>query len=460
MQLNDLHTAYFIGIGGIGMSALARYFRAKGLDVHGYDKTETALTRTLAAEGMHIHYEDDPGQIPEGVDLVVYTPAIPEAHRELRDVRTRGLPVRKRAEVLGLLSLEERTIAVAGTHGKTTTSCMLSWLLVHGGLDCTAFLGGIATNFGSNYRLGASGWMVVEADEYDRSFLHLHPERAVILSMEPDHLDIYGDEDSVVDSGFRAFAGQVVPGGLLYVQQRWARLLDEAQVSRTFGLGQGDYRAEGIRVEQGCFAFDLHTPEQGRIEGFRLPLPGRHNVENATAALAVALELGLEPGRLRRGLQQFKGVKRRFELRFRRPEVVYVDDYAHHPTELQAAIRAAREFFPGKRIKGIFQPHLYSRTRDFAVGFAQALDELDEVILLDIYPAREAPIPGVSAELIRKHMKKHIGAAVPLDEALDKSKERPADVWMTLGAGNIDTLAEPICAYLAERYGPNQDRTT
>lgn len=460
MQLDDIHSAYFIGIGGIGMSALARYLRAKGLDVYGYDRTETALTRTLAAEGIHIHYEDDPKQIPEGVDLVVYTPAVPEEHRELTYFRTRGFPVRKRAEVLGLLSLEERTIAVAGTHGKTTTSCMLSWLLVHGGLDCTAFLGGIATNFESNYRLGESGWMVVEADEYDRSFLHLHPERAVILSMEPDHLDIYGDEDSVVDSGFRAFAGQVVPGGLLYVQQRWASLLDEEQVSRTFGLGQGDYRAEAVRVEQGCFAFDLHTPEWGLIEGFRLPLPGRHNVENATAALAVALELGLEPGRLRQGLQLFKGVKRRFELRFRRPEVVYVDDYAHHPTELRAAIRAAREFYPGKRIKGIFQPHLYSRTRDFAVGFAQALDELDEVILLDIYPAREAPIPGVSAELIRKHMKKHTGAAVPLGEALDKSKEQPAGVWMTLGAGNIDTLAEPICAYLAEQYGPNEGKTT
>lgn len=460
MRIEELHKVYFIGIGGIGMSALARYFREKGLEVYGYDKTETALTRTLAAEGMHIHYEDDPEWIPEGVELVVYTPAIPEAHRELTYFRNREYPVMKRAEVLGLLSREQRTLAVAGTHGKTTTSCMLSWLLAYAGLDCTAFLGGIAANFQSNYRLGHAGWMVVEADEYDRSFLHLHPEHAIILSMEPDHLDIYGDEAGMLESGFRAFSRQLVPGGKLYVQHRWADQLNDAKVYRTFGLDRGDYRAERVRVEEGYFVFDLQCPEGEAIEGFRLPLPGRHNVENATAALAVALELGLDPQRLAEGLQKFKGVQRRFEIRFRRPGLVYVDDYAHHPTELQAAIGAAREFFPGQRIKGIFQPHLYSRTRDFAKGFAEALEALDEVILLDIYPAREEPIPGVSSDLIRQHMRKKIEAPVPLEQALEKSKEKPAGVWMTLGAGNIDTLAEPICAYLAERYGPNEGNTT
>lgn len=446
MNLQDIKKVYFIGIGGIGMSALARYFHGRGAEVHGYDKTETLLTKKLVAEGMNIHYAEDVGQIPEGVDLVVYTPAVPARHQELLFFRERGFPVKKRAEVLGIISRGMKAVAVAGTHGKTTTSSILTYLLRCGGIDCTAFLGGIAMNFGSNFVGGKSDWVVVEADEFDRSFLHLSPNIAIILSMDADHLDIYGDRETLLETGFRAFADRVEKGGRLYVQYRWQDQLGSRPFAESFGIGGGTYRSENVRVEKGCFTFDYRSPSH-RMDGLQLAMPGRHNVENATAAIAVALQLGVEEAAIREGLRTFRGIRRRFEILYQEGERAYVDDYAHHPSELEAAISAARELFPGKKITGIFQPHLYSRTRDFADGFAAALDKLDEILLMEIYPARELPIEGVDASLLLGKMKnpgKRLASKGRLLEEVEKSQP---EVLLTLGAGDIDTFREPIKDY-------------
>lgn len=443
MKLDDIQKIYFVGIGGIGMSALARYFHRKGVEVHGYDKTETTLTRKLAGEGMKIHYEEDPEKIPTGVDLVVYTPAVPAEHRELEYFRARHFPVKKRAEVLGMISRDRKTVAVAGTHGKTTTSSMLTYLLRSGGIDCTAFLGGIARDFDSNVVTGNSDWVVVEADEYDRSFLQLSPDIAVILSMEPDHLDIYGDAESILETGFKAFAAKRKKGGRLLVNHRIADQFADWKDVADYGLEAGRHRADNIRVEDGFFVFDYHGPEQS-LERLRLAMPGRHNVENATAAIAVALELGAPPADIRQALATFRGIKRRFELIYRDEKRTYIDDYAHHPSELRAAIGAARELFPERRITGVFQPHLYSRTRDFAQGFAEALDQLDEIILLDIYPAREKPIPGVSSKIIYDRMRNPNRMMIAKEDLMGALQKKKTEVLLTLGAGDIDTCVQPI----------------
>ena len=446
MNLKDIKKIYFIGIGGIGMSALARYFHGRGAEVHGYDKTETLLTKKLVEEGMNIHYTEDVNQAPKGVDLVVYTPAVPATHKELVFLQEQGVPVKKRAEVLGIISRGMKTVAVAGTHGKTTTSSILTYLLRCGGIDCTAFLGGIATNFGSNFVEGQSDWVVVEADEFDRSFLHLSPNIAIILSMDADHLDIYGDRESLLETGFRAFAAKVEKGGRLYIQHQWREQLGDWPWVESFGIGGGTYRSDNVRVEEGYFTFDYRSPSH-HLTGLQLALPGRHNVENATAALSVALQLGVEEEAIRRGLRSFRGIRRRFEMLYRSEERAYVDDYAHHPSELKAAIGAARELFPGKRITGIFQPHLFSRTRDFADGFAEALDELDEVLLMDIYPARELPLEGVDAQLLLGKMKNQDKRLVSKENLLEEVKRSQPQVLLTLGAGDIDTFREAIKEY-------------
>lgn len=445
MNLKDIHKIYFIGIGGIGMSALARYFHGRGVEVFGYDKTETSLTRKLSEEGMSIHYHDDPASIPAGIDLAVFTPAIPSDLGELEYFRNSGIPLKKRAEVLGIISRGMKTIAIAGTHGKTTTSSLTTWLLRSSGIDCSAFLGGIVRNFGSNFVEGHSEWVVVEADEYDRSFLQLDPDVAVILSMDADHLDIYGDHESMVETGYKAFAAKIKPGGRLFVQYRWAGEFAEAQA---FGIENGRYRAENIRVEEGFFVFDYVSTDIAML-GLRFAMPGRHNVENATAAISAALSAGADEAGIRRGLETFGGIQRRFEILFRSKEVVYVDDYAHHPSELEAVIGAAREFFPGKKLTGVFQPHLYSRTRDFAEGFAQALDRLDEVILLDIYPARELPIPGVDSQMIAAMMQQAKVTLCSKSELMNELKSRHIEVLLTVGAGDIDTFTEPIRQWLS-----------
>lgn len=448
MNLSDIHTIYFIGIGGIGMSALARYFRGHGAEVYGYDRTETDLTRALAAEGMHVHYDDDPAHIPGNVDLVVWTPAVPKDHREFNWFLKRGYPVKKRSEVLGIISRGKRCIAVAGTHGKTTTSTMTAHLLRACGVDATAFLGGISANLGSNFIEGKSDWVVVEADEYDRSFLQLHPEIAVLNSLDPDHLDIYGSPEAVVDS-YKQFIRQIKPGGKL-IYRHGLPLEDVAEELRasgrqvfTFGIDAGDYEAFNVRVEDGQMAFGLKSTIVDWSE-LRLNYPGRHNVENATAALAAALGAGAFTPELPAALSAFQGVKRRFEFIVRQPGCVYVDDYAHHPTELRAVISAARMMFPGHKITGVFQPHLFTRTRDFADDFAAALDGLDECLLLPIYPARELPIEGVNSEMILQKMNLLHKKVVNKAELLNEIQKNKPEVLLTMGAGDIDTLIEPI----------------
>lgn len=444
MNLSDIRSIYFIGIGGIGMSALARYFHANGIRVAGYDRTETTLTRSLTAEGISIHYTDDVDQMPVDLDLVVYTPAVPPGFGELQHARQLGIPIKKRAEVLGIISRGMKTVAIAGTHGKTTTSALCTWLMRCGGIDCTAFLGGIVRNFEANFVQGNSDWVVVEADEFDRSFLQLDPDIAVILSMDPDHLDIYGTHEQMIETGFKAFAERLKTGGLLYIQDRLRPYFEQA---KPFGIETGTYYASHIRHESGFVVFDYHSPDL-TLEALRFTMPGRHNIENAVAAISASLAAGATISGIREGLATFAGIQRRFEVVYRNEQVVYIDDYAHHPTELEAVISATREFFPGRRITGIFQPHLYSRTQDFAEGFAAALDKLDEVLLMDIYPAREEPIPGVSADSIAQLMKNKQLQMVSKATLMANLEGRSIDVLLTIGAGDIDTFTEPIRQWL------------
>ncbi|MBB4078334.1 UDP-N-acetylmuramate--alanine ligase [Lewinella aquimaris] len=450
MQLSDLKQVYFIGIGGIGMSAVARYFHRRGVLVSGYDKTPTELTRTLEKEGMEIHYTARPEEIPPPSSelLIVYTPAVPKHFPELVHVTAGDYSVMKRSEVLGLISRHMRCIGIAGTHGKTTTTTITTYLMMTAGLDPSAFLGGIARDFDGNYVHGESDWVVVEADEYDRSFLRLTPEIAVILSTDPDHLDIYGDHAQMIETGFRAYARQIKPGGQLIVRYDIAEHftdLEEVMVS-TFGIGTGDFCAHNIRVEDGAFHFDLREPDGHLIQNLRTSLPGRHNVENAVAACAVTRLAGGDESHLREGLANFHGIARRFETVLRNGDVVIIDDYAHHPTELRAAISAARELYPNRTIRGVFQPHLYSRTQDFAPGFAKALDLLDEAIIIPIYPAREEPIPGVTSQLVYGLMKNEKRRLLTDTQMLELTAELKDGVLLLLGAGNIDALVPRIVA--------------
>lgn len=450
MKVSDIRIVYFVGIGGIGMSALARYFNALGKEVHGYDKTETALTKTLVEEGMIVHYDEDLTVIPKGVDLVIYTPAIPKDHKELVYFKAHGFPVMKRAQALGLISQDLKTIAIAGTHGKTTTSSLTTWLLRHGGIDCSAFLGGIAENFKSNYLTGKSEWVVIEADEYDRSFLHLHPDLAVILSMDADHLDIYGDKNSLLETGFKAFVNLLAADGQVLVQCDYYEEFANNAQAVPYGIGKAIYSVKNIRVENGAFVFDYESP-QCQMKDLVLSLPGRHNIENACAAITIALKLGVAEAKIREGLQLFKGIKRRFEHVYKDEHIAYIDDYAHHPTELNAAISAAKELYAGKKVTGIFQPHLYSRTRDFEDDFAAALSQLDEVWMMGIYPAREMPIAGVTADVVLNKVDNSNKRRLTKATLLEAVKEWNGDVLMTLGAGDINTFVEPIKNILAQK---------
>jgi len=456
MKLDNIHSIYFVGIGGIGMSALARYFHGRGVKVAGYDRTETTLTKTLVSEGIEVRYTAEVATLPQDVDLVVYTPAVPANQAEMVWFREQGYPVLKRSAVLGIISHGMRTVAIAGTHGKTTTSTLTTHLLRSGGVDCNAFLGGVARNFSSNFVKGTSEWVVIEADEFDRSFLTLHPDIATIMSLDADHLDIYGDEASLLETGFLAFAKQLKPGGELLVKAGLESSFVGIDIKvSTFGIDTGDAQAQNLRVEDGFFVFDYQNGAT-LIKDLRHPHPGRHNVENALVAITVALRLGVAPTSIAEGLLSFRGIGRRFEFHIRDKELVYIDDYAHHPTELAAAIGAARELYPGKKLTGIFQPHLFSRTRDFVEGFAAALDMLDEALLLDIYPAREEPIPGVDSGLIYKHMKNKNCRLLSKSEVLDTLATMDTEVLMTLGAGDIDTLVDPIKEQLLSKKGQHK----
>lgn len=450
MRLSDLRRIYFIGIGGIGMSAVARYFNRRGMEVAGYDRTPTPLTDELRAEGIAVHYESRSEEIPAPADdlLVVYTPAIPTDFPELVRVMEGEYTVMKRSEVLGLISDGMRCVAIGGTHGKTTTTTITTYLMAAAGLDPSAFLGGIARDFAGNYVHGHSDWVIVEADEYDRSFLRLTPEIAVILSTDADHLDIYGNHDQMMETGFRSFARRIRPGGQLIVRYDLCEQFQQIGdvVVSTFGVGKGDFCAQNVRVIDGAFHFDLKEPDGHLITGLRSTLPGRHNVENAIAACAVTRLAGGSEDALRAGLANFQGIARRFETVLQNDELVIIDDYAHHPAELDAAISAARELYPGRILRGVFQPHLYSRTQDFAAGFARALDTLDEVILIPIYPAREKPIPGISSETIYRRMQNEKRRLLNEEQMLEATAKLRDGVLLLLGAGDIDALVPKVVA--------------
>jgi UDP-N-acetylmuramate--alanine ligase len=450
-DFDRIRAVYFLGIGGIGMSAIARFFKAQGKEVAGYDKTRTPLTIELEQEGIQVHYKDDPVEIGTGFTdvrntLVVLTPAIPSDHLEWAFFRDKGFDILKRSEVLGVIADSHYTVAVAGTHGKTTTSTMIAHLLRHAGVPCSAFLGGIAKNFNSNLVIGheqdGRHILVVEADEYDRSFLTLHPDIAVITSMDPDHLDIYGTEKDMQDT-YRKFAGQVRHDGFLICRSG----LPVGEVSATTItyslLGPADRHAQYITIRDHQYMFDW-TDGAMLFQGLTTRLPGEHNVENAVAAITAVRQIGLSEAQIREGLAAYSGVKRRFDYQVRSEKHIYIDDYAHHPEELRACIRSARNLYPGRHLTGIFQPHLYTRTRDFADGFAESLSMLDRLLLLDIYPARELPIPGVTSSMILEKVKIEDKRLVRKEEVVNFLKEHPVEVLLTLGAGDIDQLVDPI----------------
>jgi len=455
MNLENINNVYFIGIGGIGMSALARYFHAQGKFVAGYDKTPTTLTDELIDEGIEIHFADDVHSIPSALrhtemmlytTLVIYTPAVPSTHSELNYFIENDFQVKKRSEVLGMITKTAYTIAVAGTHGKTTTSSMIAHILRSSGIDCTAFLGGISKNYHSNLLLSkdpsAKKIMVVEADEYDRSFLTLHPDVAVITSMDADHLDIYGDKKYLEES-YRLFAQQVKPGGKL-IHKKGLPLNDlEVQQAEYALSGPCDYSASHIEIKDHQYHFNWDNSSTS-IHDLSSGMPGLHNVENAVAAIAAAKQLGITSEKISAAIHSYTGVKRRFDYQVKTDSVVYIDDYAHHPEELRACISSVRELYPGKMITGIFQPHLYSRTRDFADGFAKSLSMLDSLILLDIYPARELPIPGITSEMLLEKVSLSDKMMCPKEEVLNELAKRKIEVLLTLGAGDIDQLVLPI----------------
>ena len=444
MNLNlDTNTIYLIGIGGIGMSALARYFRAQGKEVSGYDRISTTLTKQLESEGMNIHYEDDPAYVPCDVGLVIYTPAITENNRELAYCREISVPVKKRAEVLEMIAEAHKTIAIAGTHGKTTISSMVAHIMHSQSRPVNAFIGGIMSNYDSNMlRAENSELVLAEADEYDRSFLKLNPYIAVVSAIAADHLDIYGSEKEL-RSTFAEFLKKLDPKGKAIIHQEVAKQIPVPKNSITYGLGEtAELRIEHVKVINHHFTFEFcYKDTRTKI---KMLVPGLHNIENAAAASAVCLELGMSHDEVRSGLESYTGVKRRFEYLLQQEDIVYIDDYAHHPDEITACIDTARSLYPDKKITGVFQPHLYSRTRDFADAFAESLEKLDELILLDIYPAREEPIAGVDAKLIFNKVKIRAKKICSKETVIQELSKSSNEVVLSMGAGDIDQLIEPI----------------
>lgn len=455
MSALEKDNVYLIGVGGIGMSALARYFLRKGKQVAGYDRATTALTKRLQSEGVRVTDFDEADAIPfshreKENTLVIYTPAIPKSNSIREYFEEEGFEMLKRAEVLGEISADLRTVAVSGTHGKTTISAMLSYLLVKCGLKVNAFLGGISSDFGTNLILDeAADLMVTEADEFDRSFLQLFPDLAVISSVDTDHLDIYKDEADLLDT-YSAFAGQIKEGGFLLMKKEVLEKLraNPNITTKTYGLNDPtvDFSAENIRVEAGRYHFDLRL--QGELHpDFCCGLPGIHNVENAIAALSIAHRLGADISDLKEHLFNFSGVKRRFDVHIRRDDFVYIDDYAHHPQEIKMLLRSVKELYPGKKITTIFQPHLYSRTRDLGDEFGEALSASDELILLELYPAREEPIDEINSRWLSRKVKKENVPVCQKNQLMNILKEREIDVLLTVGAGDIDQLIDPIIDY-------------
>lgn len=449
MNLNQIHNVYFIGIGGIGMSALARHFKTIGKNVSGYDKTQTELTKTLENLGIQVHYEDNIDNIPAGFQqsntLVVVTPAVPKNHTEWNYFLQHNFEIKKRAEVLGIITKDTFCFAVAGTHGKTTTSSILAHILFQSGVDVTSFLGGILENYNSNLVGNGKTVTVVEADEFDRSFLHLHPDIACITSMDADHLDIYGDSASI-ESSFVEFANKIEDKTKLFITNLLPLDGVIVAVNET-----ASFEAFNIRIENSQYVFDVKTPSE-IIKNIHFGLPGKHNLSNALMALAMAKTYGVSNDAICGALASFKGIKRRFSYQIKNNDLVYIDDYAHHPTEIDAVHQAVRDLYPGQKVLAVFQPHLFSRTNDFVDNFAKSLSQFDEVLLLDIYPARELPMPGVTSEWLLGKMsndhKKLVEKAAVIPEILKSD----ATVFVTIGAGDIGEMVQPIKEALNEKY--------
>ncbi|MEY3644431.1 MAG: hypothetical protein RLZZ207_1126 [Bacteroidota bacterium] len=464
MIFKGIHSIFFLGIGGIGMSALARWFQQEGYAVAGYDKTPSPLTDALEEEGMKVIFTDEvaavPAQFRSNPDevLVVWTPAIPKDSVLLHFFQ-QGFLIKKRAEVLGMITKDQYTIAVAGTHGKTSTSSLVAHLLKSSGKPVTAFLGGITQNYNSNLILSGKSKeavVVVEADEFDRSFLHLHPNEAVLTSADPDHLDIYGDEQTILE-GFRQFLSLVDKKGKVYLQSHAHYRLGDQGIApsslREYGLRSDGIHAENIIAKPNSFVFD-YIGSKNQIKGLELSIPGFHNVENALAAIAIALDHGVSEVQVREGIKTFRGVKRRFEIHSSRPGKIFIDDYAHHPEEIKACLSSVRAMYPSQRLTVIFQPHLFTRTRDFAPGFSESLSLADEVVLLPIYPARELPIPGVESEMLLEGIQAANKICIPKNEVMDYLKSVAPEVLVTLGAGDIDRLVPGIAAWTNSRPNP------
>lgn len=442
-----------LGIGGIGMSALARYFKESGTEVAGYDRNSSSLTDRLKDLGVECHFIDDPEWIPDNFKkrntLVIYTPAIPSTNKEFVHLKENGYTLVKRSQVLGELAADKDLIAIGGTHGKTSTSAISAHMLTEGKKKCHAFVGGVMVNYETNFLSGGrSKLMVAEADEYDRSFLTLHPEIAVVTSTEADHLDIYQDQRSLVRA-FNQFVQQIKPDGTLIYKHGIDLKLPDHVEALSYGFEkEADLCARKIRVEEGAFVYDVKGVVN--IEGIRQPFPGRHNIENTLAAILIAHKLGISDRKIVQAIDSFRGVARRFEKVAEHEGSVYIDDYAHHPTEIKACIAAARELYPGRKVTGIFQPHLYSRTRDFSNEFAEALSSLDEAILIPIYPAREEPIPGVTSELILQKLQAPLQHSLSRDEAVGHVIKNRPEVLLTMGAGDIDQMVPVLASVYRE----------
>lgn len=445
MDVRALKRVYFVGVGGIGMSALARFFREQGAVVSGYDRTETDLTKKLVAEGVAIHYADDTALLDKDAELVVYTPAIPSEHKELNWYRDNDYPVYKRSDVLQWITEALFAITIAGTHGKTTISTMTGYLLRETGYGCNAFLGGVSVNYDSNYWSSDNDTAVIEADEYDRSFLKLRPDIAVLTAIDPDHLDIYGTAEEM-ESAFIQYTKNIKEGGVLLAKHGLHRASEfKASKIATYSLqnNAADYYTTNIRQKDGGYIYDV-VGKDWIINDVHLPIGGMHNVENSVAAITITQMLGIDPEAVRDAIAGFKGIKRRFEYVVKTDKVVYIDDYAHHPEELAALISSAKRLFPGRRCVVAFQPHLFSRTRDLADGFAHSLDMADEAILLDIYPARELPIEGVTSNMITERMGNPAHTILSKQGLLDYVKAAPLTLFITAGAGDIDKLVPEI----------------
>ena len=459
MDIKDIKAVYFVGAGGIGMSAIARYFIRKGLVVAGYDKTPSDLTRQLEKEGMLIHYEENTDEIPQACRnaqscLVIYTPAIPQEHKELQYFREGGFTIEKRAQVLGTLTRAHKGLCFAGTHGKTTTSTMCAHIMHQSHLDCNAFLGGISKNYGTNYILSdESDYVVIEADEFDRSVHWLRPWMSVITSTDPDHLDIYGTKEAYLES-FRHYTTLIQPGGALIIHTGLEMKPDvqPGVKTYTYSRDEGDFHAENIVIENGEITFDFVSPIE-TVKGVELGQPVPINIENAVAAMAMAQLAGCNAEELKYGMKTYRGVERRFDFKIKNDKHVLLSDYAHHPKEIYQSAKSIRELYRNRHITAIFQPHLYTRTRDFYKDFADALSQLDEVILCDIYPAREQPIPGVTSQLIYDNLKPGVEKSmIHKEDVLDLVKNRDFDVLVILGAGDLDNYV-PQIAKIIEAKG-------